>query len=304
MAEQTGEQQIDRSGIPGTSAVKEVTAPDGSKFQMMRGLPLEAARLRGEAFAEIRRIVQEREPGLLRYLKGGASFEYKTSSAVSHSTNPEVKADLVRVLVNEDLQEGNRLDAVSMLEYAYAAKLDLPQYNSEFILRLYEEAFGEGNFKDAQAIASEMLDKGGRIVEIPDSEKVKEREDWDKKELDAFKERANSVLAKEIDPTDEEGARELNAVYWQFRSARRDHFTTNTAQEVAKKIVKFFTEQAEGQKTDRGKCDLLMKAASYAEGAGLLEETRTLLKRAKEVNPDWVTRFTSKLKGLAGARGK
>src|SRR3989338_6544602 len=104
------------------SAVKNVQAPDGSTFDILRHAPEGAAQSRGNALVRMREIVNKGEPENINYLntRSGLSAEYAMSSAIMHSKKPEVKAGLTRVSVDEPLDEGNRWGAVHMLAYAGA----------------------------------------------------------------------------------------------------------------------------------------------------------------------------------------
>jgi len=182
------------------SAVKKVEAPDGSTFDILRHAPEGAAKIRGNALVAMRKIAEEREEGLLRYLEtgSGTSAEYATSSAIIHAQNREVKADLVRVAVNSRLAEGHRDSAVSMLSYGKAGELDLPEFGMDFVQQQYDEAVEEGDFNDAKMIAKEVLGNKTEMFKSEEGEQVDE-EGWKEKEAQAFQQDAEQVLKQEAE---------------------------------------------------------------------------------------------------------
>ncbi len=235
-------------GQPGQliSAVAEVAAPDGSTFGMLRWAPGKAGEIRGRALVKMKELVKEREPESLSYLNtnAGLSAEYATSSAIIHVKDKGLKADLVRVAVQRELEEGFRDGAIRMLEYSNAAELDLPEYGEQFALEQYDLAMKEGNFSDAYMLAVTMLRNGRKAVktETPAKDaKDKGIESWAGKEENAF-----GLYARQILDAYKEGV--ITGDDWRLRSLfdsyrfRKDGYdgvyVSALAQEVAEANVK------------------------------------------------------------------
>lgn len=226
------------------SAVKNVQAPDGSNFDILRGAPEGAAQLRGSALVKMREIVGEREPENLNYLNthSGLSSEYAMSSAIMHSKKPDVKADLTRVSVDEDLAEGHRWSAVHMLAYAKAAELPLPEYGDEWVAGQYDAALSEGDPREAWMIASTMLREGDKIVKKEQAEGTTPTESrpsqaWTEREKKAFEQHAEELLAQESQPGDMRDNWELRSLFDEMRFRQDGGFSSETPSELSRRVA-------------------------------------------------------------------
>jgi len=225
------------------SAVKKVEAPDGSTFDILRHAPEGAAKIRGNALVAMRKIAEEREEGLLRYLEtgSGTSAEYATSSAIIHAQNREVKADLVRVAVNSRLAEGHRDSAVSMLSYGKAGELDLPEFGMDFVQQQYDEAVEEGDFNDAKMIAKEVLGNKTEMFKSEEGEQVDE-EGWKEKEAQAFQQDAEQVLKQEAEVPESVDWWKLDMLFNECRF-REDGYQAKTPSELSQRVAKVYIER-------------------------------------------------------------
>ncbi len=262
---------------------------------------------RAQAVVEMKKLAESlKEPKVLAFLNEGEGNPYnsRTYGVIVLAKDPEAKASLVRIIVNQCLKEEDRSGAIARLLDAHASQLPLPEFSREFIVDQYEKALAEGKFEDARLIASMMLHMRGRIIKIPASEEMPGKIAWEKREAEnlfwgereqtAFEQHAESVLAKPIQPDDEKGARELSNLFDQLRHRQLSGFGS----EIGKPIVEAHIALLEAQ----GNLEL---AAAHASLAGMPEETERLHKLgeqlAKKNNPGLLARVG---KLLVGAKGK
>lgn len=221
------------------SGVKTVEAPDGSSFGILRGAPEKAAAIRGQALVDMRKIAEEREPDLLRYLqtRPSLSAEYAMGAALLHAKDKGVKADLVRVRVDSNLAEGHRSSAVDTLAYANAAELELPEYNEDFVTGLYDQALANNDAGDAWFIASKMVREGEKIVKAGSEEvQATSTEAWQQRENRAFSRYAEDVLSREAQ-TEEGGHNwELEMIFNECRF-REDGYLSDEPSELSTRIA-------------------------------------------------------------------
>lgn len=227
------------------SAVKNVGAPDGSTFDILRGAPEGVANLRGSALVRMREVVQANEPEILHYLNAGPgiSSEYAMSSGIMHSKKPEVKADLTRVSIEEHLAEGNRWGAVGILAYARAAELPLTEYGEPFVAEQYDTALGEGDPGEAWHIARTMLSEGDKIAIIEPEAQERATQAWTEREKRAFELHAEDVLARTEQP---EGMREdweLRNLFDEMRFREDGGFNSETPSDLARRIAEKVVNQ-------------------------------------------------------------
>lgn len=221
------------------SAVKNVNAPDGSTFDILRNTPEGAAYLRGSALVRMREIVQANEPEILHYLNAGPgiSAEYAMSSGIMHSKKPEAKAALTRVSIDEHLAEGDRWGAVNMLAYARAAELPLTEYSEPFVAEQYDAALDEGDPGEAWHIARTMLSEGDKIAKIEPEAQKRAIQAWTEREKRAFELHAEEVLARTEQP---EGMREdwdLRNLFDEMRFRQDGGFDSETPSDLARRIA-------------------------------------------------------------------
>jgi len=282
------------------SMVQNVPAGDGTTFDILRNAPPQAADIRGRALVSMRQIAQDAEPDLLGYLQtgSGTSAEYATSSAILHSKKPDVKAQLVGVAINRDLEEGYRDSAVSMLAYANAAELPLEQYREPWVEEQFNLALQENNPGAANAIASEMLRKGTKIVpSIMEADESGQRvnvteqrltERWQPREAQSFKTHAEQVNA------------ETNPDEWELRgilgSIRfRTDFSPQTdpvAKQIVDKVVQLDMSTPGRQWT----------ALIDAQLSGMPEDYVEDIRR--QVKPTVIERATDYAKGIQAKIGQ
>ncbi len=219
------------------SMVAEVSAPDGTTFGILRNAPPDAARLRGQALVDMKTLVASREPELSKHLitSAGLSAEYAMSDALNHAKSPEVKADLLKILVDENLAEGHRDHAVSMLAYAKSAELPVADvYGEPFVKDQYGKALEEKSYDDAWNIAQTVVREGDRITrqDWPKSE------EWKTREQQAFEMHANDVISKDVAPEDMWGwpAMELQNLFDTMRF-RSEGFENDNPSELSRKIA-------------------------------------------------------------------
>ena len=227
------------------SAVKNVGAPDGSTFDILRGAPEGATNLRGSALVRMREVVQANEPEILHYLNAGPgiSAEYAMSSGIMHSKKPEVKADLTRVSIDEHLAEGDRWGAVRMLAYARAAELPLAEYGEPFVAELYDTALDEGDPREAWHIARTMLSEGDKVAKIEPEAQERATQAWNEREKRAFELHAEEVLARS---EQSEGVREdwdLRNLFDEMRFREDGGFNSETPSELARRIAEKVVNQ-------------------------------------------------------------
>jgi len=198
-----GEQQI-AEPVYSSAGVGEARTPDGHSFQFMRGTPQEAITARGNAVDQMKDVATSREPGLLPYLTRRLSAEYMMSSAILHSRDPKVKADLVRISVKQWLAEGNRSSAVNMLAYGKAADLDLPEYDEKFVYEQYIRSIEEGNPSDAYFIAWDMVLHRAKILPKTAYNSPNLEAEWVRYQQEALRLLAENVLNRiKQDPNDD-----------------------------------------------------------------------------------------------------
>lgn len=221
------------------SAVKNVEAPDGTTFDILRHAPEGAAQLRGNALVRMRDIVREGEPENINYLNthSGLSAEYAMSSAIMHSKKPEVKADLTKVSVDEHLAEGHRWGAVRMLAYANAAELPLTEYGDEWIASQYDAALSEGDANEAWMIAGTMLREGDKIVKREPVQEARPPQAWVDREKRAFEQHATEVLAREEQPADVRDDWELRNLFDEVRFRQDGGFNSDNPSELSRQIA-------------------------------------------------------------------
>ena len=224
------------------SAVKSVQAPDGSTFDILRHASEKAAEFRGNALVRMRKIVSEGEPKNINYLNthSGLSAEYAMSSAIMHSKKPEVKADLVRVSVDEHLAEGHRWGAVRMLAYANAAELPLSEYGDEWVAKQYDSALSDGDASEAWMIAGTMLREGGKIVKRkPTSESAENTQSqaWIDREKRAFEQHAEEVLTREELPADVRDDWQLRSLFDEMRFRQDGGFNSDNPSDLSRRIA-------------------------------------------------------------------
>ncbi len=176
-----------------SSMVETVGAKDGSSFDMLEGASEGAAESRGDALVEMKKIVEQEDPSLLKHLKTGqgTSAEYAMSSVIMFAKNPELKAKLVRIAVGERLAEKHRHSAVEILGNANAAQLSLDDMGESWIDKQYDTALQEGDYSDAWGIAKKLAgeDRTKTIkpdTTAPDAEQRKQAQ-WKKREIESFK---------------------------------------------------------------------------------------------------------------------
>lgn len=288
------------------SNVRKVQAPDGSTFDMLRQGPgvrgpgeEGSAELRGNALVEMKSIVESREPQLLPDLNMRMSYEYMSSSAITHSKKPDVKADLVRVAVREDLAEGHRWDAVHMLAYANAAELDLPEYGEDFVKKQFNLA-RISRPKEAWMIASEMVRKLDKIIK-PQDEDDKQRilSEWTEREERAFREHAEVTLAQAKMPgTTELSLPDMRFIFWHMRH-RRDGFNSENPSELSRSIAE--TMIAMDLNTEGREWTALIDAAEARMPDDYIAELK------KKIDPDdinkarnWFSKLREKLGKVLG----
>lgn len=227
------------------SAVKNVGAPDGSTFDILRDAPEGASNLRGNALVRMREIVQANEPEIFPYLNAGPgiSAEYAMSSGIMHSKKPEVKADLTRVSIDEHLAEGNRWGAVRMLAYARAAELPLPEYGEPFIAEQYDIALDEGDPGEAWHIARTMLSEGDKIAKIEPEAQERATQAWTEREKRAFELHAEEVLARTEQPEEMREDWDLRNLFDEMRFREDGGFNSETPSELARRIAEKVVNQ-------------------------------------------------------------
>lgn len=221
------------------SAVKNVQAPDGSNFDILRWAPEKAAELRGNALVKMREIVGERESDNLHYLNThpGLSAEYAMSSAIMHSKKPDVKADLTRVSVEEHLAEGHRWGAVHMLAYARSAELPLPEYSDEWVTNQYDAAMTDGDPREAWMIAGTMLREGDKIVKREEGTEKDASQAWVGKEKNAFEQHAETVLSTEEQPGGVSDDWELRSLFDEMRFRQDGGFNSDQPSALSRRIT-------------------------------------------------------------------
>lgn len=227
------------------SAVKNVAAPDGSTFDILRGAPEVATKLRGGALVQMREIAQANEPEILRYLNAGPgiSAEYAMSSGIMHSRKPEVKANLTKVSVEEHLAEGAHWGAVHILAYAKAAELPLIEYGELFVAKQYDTSLEEGNPGEAWHIARTMLSEGDKIAKIEPEAQERANQAWTAREKRAFELHAQEVLARTNQP---EGMREdwdLRGLFDELRFRQDGGFNSETPSDLARRVAEKVVQQ-------------------------------------------------------------
>lgn len=210
-------------------------------FDLLRWAPEGAAQSRAKALARMREIVNEREPENIIYLNThpGLSAEYAMSSAIMHSKNPEVKADLTRVSVKQHLEEGNRWGAVHMLAYAEAAELPLPEYSEEWVAGQFDAAMSEGNPRIAWSIAGTMLRNVDKIVKRePQAEGASTPpQAWVEREKKAFAQHVEEVLAREERLGDMRDEWELRSLFDEMRFRQDGGFNSDNPSELSRRIA-------------------------------------------------------------------
>ncbi|MBI2085954.1 hypothetical protein HYT74_01285 [Candidatus Daviesbacteria bacterium] len=227
------------------SGVKNVAAPDGSSFDILRGASEVTTNLRGNALVRMREIVRVNEPEILHFLNAGPgiSAEYAMSSGIMHSKKPGVKADLTKISVEEHLAEGDRWGAVHMLAYAKAAELPLIEYGEPFVAEQYDISLEEGDPGEAWRIARTMLSEGDKIAKIEPEVQEHATQAWAAREKRAFELHAEEVLAR----TDQhEGAREdwdLRSIFEELRFRQDGGFNSEIPSELAKRVAEKVVQQ-------------------------------------------------------------
>lgn len=283
------------------SGVREVQAPDGTTFDIMRGAPESAAQIRGSALVKMREIVQSREPGVLQYLqtRPGISSEYAMSSGIMHSENPDVKADLVRVSVGSHLEEGDRAGAVSMLAYAQAAELPLSEYGEDFISQQYEESLQENNPRHAWSIAQTMMSKRDKIVKTDPHITQEKLQEWTEKEKKAFVLYAEDVLDLNLGHVDIRDYVELAGIF-DLMKLREDGYGTGANNDLAGRVA----DTMIGNDLARGKGAWALRHAIEAS-----MPDSYIAKLRKEVSPtavemvkNWWDRLITKAEQIIGKR--
>lgn len=172
---------VERNPVSDYSAVDRVKTASGETFDILGGNTNETAQVRASAYERMIAVASELEPGLLRDLRRGLSYEYMSSAAIQHSQNPEVKAELMKIWVEGWVEEGVYDHAVECLAYANRAELTLEGYGDQFALDLFNRACREGAFKQANRIAGTMARDYDKIVkpgEGSSKTKYSTQDDW------------------------------------------------------------------------------------------------------------------------------
>lgn len=230
---------------------------DGSKINSTL-----VSQSRVNTLMRIREIVGAGEAEKLGFLYCN-SFEGATYGILRELEKPDVKADVVRVLVEQRLEEGCRDAAIDVLAYAEAAKLPLPEYNDNWIMNQFDTARSEGELYQAWWIATKMMEAGHIIVKQEPNSSQK----WVKREKEAFEEYATEFLKQEKRLEDETYREELRMLF--NTMIYRDHdggFRSGKPSKLALEIAEATIE-----------CDLVTKgqermAILHATEAGKPEE--------------------------------
>ena len=251
---------------------------------------------------DMKALVAAREPELGQYLKtsAGISAEYATSSALIHAKNPEVKGDLLRILVNENLAEGLRAHAVGILPYAESANLPVAEeFGKSFVTEQYGKAMEEGNFWDAWRIGETVIREGDKITK----EDWPKSEEWKVREQKAFEMYANEAIGKDIAPEDRWGwpAVDLQSLFDTMRF-RAEGFENPNPSELARKIADKYIQF----EVQRGRGEMALRLAAEAN---MPEDY--IQKLGGKVNPSamnrlegWMNRLKDKVSKIRGLVGK
>lgn len=243
------EQQPPEQSSTGMGTAK--TPDTGSvKFSRTRGkepiLPI------GSMGDQMKKVVITREPSLLNCLQewlvqGATCRNCMASNVISNSKNPEVKADLVRIYVNQSIAEGDRHQAVDMLDYGKAAELDLPEYNEKFVYEQYKRSIEEGNPTDAYLIARRMVLGRAKILPKTAYNSFNLQDEWVINQHEALRLVAEEVLNRikrdPASPIDCHNDKNLYMVFSSLigdvsgRKVKRDPKDANLIDRVAKATI-------------------------------------------------------------------
>lgn len=168
------------------------------EFDIWEVAPEDVANLRGKALVRMREITQANEPEVLRYLSVGRERPVTDAmiSGLQCSRKPEVRAELTRVFVEEKLAEGDHGGAVSGLQYAFAARLPLNEYDEPFVAKQYDLSLEKGRIMDAHYIAAVMVYDGDNMVKLEPEVREHMIVAWRARELRAFGLVAEEVLSR------------------------------------------------------------------------------------------------------------
>ena len=156
-------------------------------------------KIQGDALAKMRALVLVQEPMLINLLDvtSSRSFEYATLSTLRHVQSKQLKADLVRILVQQELDQGFPAAALETLERADATELDLPEFDERFVSEQYNRAIEEKKYAVAHKVAKIMLERGRKIIPTDQTQKTDQGtnlERWRGREEQAFELHVRQVL--------------------------------------------------------------------------------------------------------------
>lgn len=217
--------------------------PGKPEFDIWEGAPENIANLRGKALVRMREIAQANEPEVLRYLSVGREkpATYAMTSGLQCSRKPEVRAKLTRVFVEEKLAEGDHEGAVSGLQYAFAARLPLNEYDEPFVAKQYDLSLEKGRIMDAHYIAAVMVYDGDNMVKIEPEVREHMLLAWRARELRAFGLVAEEVLTRpNITGWDvDRGYPNLHSLFNDlvFRQNNESNLYSEVPSELSKRIV-------------------------------------------------------------------
>lgn len=241
------------------SATETITTPGGVTFDMLRANESDrnlVAKVLDEAIA----YCEENDAQAARILKGRASFEYKMQDAMNHTKNPEVKATLLRLLVTLRVEEGDHSGAVNALRYSKAAKLDLPQYDMQFLTDRYDAEFSQGEFDDAWRIAMDVLAHRKKMVKSSASLEV-----WRRRKAEAYSQMLRKFVAEmeQMDLTERSSHIHVDLMILAIRIETNDDFGAGSAENVVlqRRVIELMVKSALEQGDRR-------TAAWYAREAG------------------------------------
>lgn len=195
------------------------------------------------------------------------SADFLLSILINRVKKPELKAALVRSQVESKLHNGSASEALHALEYAYASKLNLPEYSEQFVHEKYHIAMDAENYYEAYMIASIMRAKGRRIVKISDDigdSQTDEVAAWLGREETAFNKYATRFLDEcESRPISHDNS-ELRSLYDTFLY-RQDGYLTKSPSPLARRVAMLLvkTELSLGR---------TVPALAYAEQACLTQQ--------------------------------
>ncbi len=145
--------------------------------------------------------IAQAEPNVALNIPTEAAYEYTSSHIVQETKDPELKAELAIIWINEMIEEGNYADAVNSLVGNGIPESNIPEMqNANFVGSLFEKAQTENNTYQAHKIAETVvqLEKKGernKLFKTPIQDS-KFNEGWETRETLLFEKGIKEELTK------------------------------------------------------------------------------------------------------------